>query len=358
MDNHSVAFHNADMSHFLTHRYLDKIFSGIFPEPNAIADQIAKVYQLPPLGAHLVTHRIGYTHHGIYVGNNKVIHYSGLAKGLKSGPVEEIELDDFCQSKTFTIRRHPNAVFSPDKVVERASSRVKENNYDLVLNNCEHFAHWCIHNIQSSEQVNAVTKTTAMAAAKALGKSNPAVNVAIAVNDVGKSLIAYIKGDIDKSKLYEDVSHSAITTTSMTYYGALGQAAIPIPAVGFLVGASIGYFFGNVLQKSGLLALGDAPAVAEAKRRRQEVEQLSEKLIPEIRKSRKQLESYLNKYFQGRQEVFHSAFTELDNAFYQWDSNQVGSALEKINQQFGKTLQFKKFDDFEAMMLSDEVLEF
>ncbi|EFL5564207.1 hydrolase, partial [Escherichia coli] len=30
------------------------------------------------LGAHLSSDRPGYTHHGIYVGNGKVIHYSGL----------------------------------------------------------------------------------------------------------------------------------------------------------------------------------------------------------------------------------------------------------------------------------------
>lgn len=358
MDTQSVTFYDADFSKFLTHRYLDKIFSGNFPEPHAIADQIAKVYQIPPLGAHLATPRIGYTHHGIYVGNKKVIHYSGFAKGLEGGPVDEIELNEFSQKKPFRVERHPNAIFSPIQVVERARSRIKENNYNLVFNNCEHFTHWCINNIQSSDQVNTFSKTVAMTATKTFSKANLAVNTAIVVNDVRKSLLAFIKGDIDKKKLYEDIGHSAITTTSMTYYGALGQAAIPIPAVGFLLGASIGYFFGNVLQKSGLLAIGDAPAVAEAKKRSREVEQLSNQLIHEIRKSRNQLESYLNKYFQGRKEVFQGAFMELDDAFLQWDSNKVGPALEKINLQFGKTLQFKEFNDFEAMMLSNRELNF
>ena len=32
-----------------------------------------------PLGAHLVTPRCGYTHHGIHVGDGQVVHYMGLS---------------------------------------------------------------------------------------------------------------------------------------------------------------------------------------------------------------------------------------------------------------------------------------
>ena len=33
----------------------------------------------PPIGAHLITSRKGYNHHGLYIGRGKVIHYSGMA---------------------------------------------------------------------------------------------------------------------------------------------------------------------------------------------------------------------------------------------------------------------------------------
>jgi len=32
-----------------------------------------------PLGAHLSTSRFGYTHHGVYAGHGRVVHYSGLS---------------------------------------------------------------------------------------------------------------------------------------------------------------------------------------------------------------------------------------------------------------------------------------
>ena len=37
----------------------------------------------PPLAAHLVTPRTLYSHHGIYVGGGRVIHYSGITYGLR-----------------------------------------------------------------------------------------------------------------------------------------------------------------------------------------------------------------------------------------------------------------------------------
>ncbi|MCP4992000.1 MAG: hypothetical protein GY928_39900 [Colwellia sp.] len=31
-------------------------------------------------GTHIQSNRLGYTHHGVYIGDNKVVHYSGFHK--------------------------------------------------------------------------------------------------------------------------------------------------------------------------------------------------------------------------------------------------------------------------------------
>lgn len=41
---------------------------------------------MPKKGDHLKSSRGLYTHHGIYVGDGNVIHYSGLSDGIQSGP--------------------------------------------------------------------------------------------------------------------------------------------------------------------------------------------------------------------------------------------------------------------------------
>src|SRR5262245_13446836 len=51
--------------------------------------------QEPPLASHLVTPLGLYSHHGIYVGNGRVIHYAGLAHGLRRGRVGDVPLESF-----------------------------------------------------------------------------------------------------------------------------------------------------------------------------------------------------------------------------------------------------------------------
>ena len=35
------------------------------------------------------------------------------------------------------------AVYTKDEIVDRARSRLFEEDYNVVINNCEHFAVWC-----------------------------------------------------------------------------------------------------------------------------------------------------------------------------------------------------------------------
>lgn len=105
-------------------------------------------------GDHLITKRLCYTHHGIYLGRNKVIHYSGLAAGLRAGPVEITDWESFSQGKRTYVKHHHSRVFNHKQTIKRARSRLSEDKYNLLFNNCEHFISWCIDGKASSPQVN------------------------------------------------------------------------------------------------------------------------------------------------------------------------------------------------------------
>jgi Lecithin retinol acyltransferase len=107
----------------------------------------------PPLGAHLITSRRGYSHHGIYVGCRRVVHYAGLSRRWQSGPVEEVPLSRFIDGRPLRIVAHPEAKYSPEEIVRRARSRLGENDYRLLTNNCEHFCNWCLRGVGRSAQV-------------------------------------------------------------------------------------------------------------------------------------------------------------------------------------------------------------
>jgi len=106
------------------------------------------------IGAHLVTPRRGYTHHGIYVGGDRVVHYAGWSRAaLTRRPVEEVSLAS-CAGGRAVMQRFDSPVrFAPAEVVARARSRLGEDRYRMASNNCEHFCHWCLSGENRSAQV-------------------------------------------------------------------------------------------------------------------------------------------------------------------------------------------------------------
>ena len=85
----------------------------------------------PALGSHLVTARRGYLHHGIYVGLGKVVHYGGLAHGLRRGPVEEVSLARFTRGRPVWARSTSSRDLDYREVIRRALSRLGQDCYRL-----------------------------------------------------------------------------------------------------------------------------------------------------------------------------------------------------------------------------------
>lgn len=95
------------------------------------------------LADHLFIRRNVYTHHGIYVGNNEVIHYSQAVDGMIW--IHNVSLEEFADGNTvyYLPRSKSPLRFTAQEAVDRAWSRVGEENYNLLINNCEQFVRWC-----------------------------------------------------------------------------------------------------------------------------------------------------------------------------------------------------------------------
>jgi hypothetical protein len=107
---------------------------------------------LPPLGAHLITPWLGFAHHGVYVGEGKVVHYGALMYDIIRRPVEEVSLECFAEGRPVFVVEHAENCLDAEFVVQRARSRLGENRYRLFTNNCEHFVEWCLHDVSRSFQ--------------------------------------------------------------------------------------------------------------------------------------------------------------------------------------------------------------
>jgi hypothetical protein len=92
-------------------------------------------------------------HHGVYVGDGKVVHYAGLARWQFRGRIEEVSLAQFACGRSVWTRSSDLPAFVPQEVIRHARSRVGENSYGILRNNCEHFCEWCLRGESRSYQV-------------------------------------------------------------------------------------------------------------------------------------------------------------------------------------------------------------
>jgi Lecithin retinol acyltransferase len=117
------------------------------------ADRLLAAHEEPPLGAHLVTPRSVYAHHGIYVGCGTVVHYGAYADHWRRRPVEEISLTRFAHGHRVWVRPARQHSLPGAEIARRARSRLGEDRYRFLSNNCEHFSEWCANGEHRSPQV-------------------------------------------------------------------------------------------------------------------------------------------------------------------------------------------------------------
>jgi hypothetical protein len=173
-----------------------------------------------------------------------------------------------------------------------------------------------------------------------------------------KHIYSYMQGDIKGEKLLKEMNNTGVTSVSTILYAGLGQTVIPIPIVGAFIGAAVGSIVGNLLTKSGLIALGDSDIVKISKERRKKIDKMCDLLIPQIEKSRLELEGYINKYFSDRKEIFENLFADIELSLKSNNSENLYTSLEKINRQFGKSIEFKNFEEIRQYRKTGKKLVF
>ncbi|MCT0199124.1 lecithin retinol acyltransferase family protein [Synechococcus sp. CS-1325] len=89
-----------------------------------------------------------FDHHGIDLGDGTVAHY------LEGRQILRSPIDVFSRGETVAVVPYDSAAVSaPGVTLRRAMGRLGEQRYNLVFNNCEHFAIWCKTGHHRSTQV-------------------------------------------------------------------------------------------------------------------------------------------------------------------------------------------------------------
>ncbi len=112
-------------------------------------------------GDHIRVGRGMYYHHGVYIGDNEVIHYTGESGDSIDKPelveVKKTSIEFFSQSGIVEIASLSffEKLFSRSrkKRILLAVNSIGEKNYDFLNNNCETLANKCCYRCQLTSQV-------------------------------------------------------------------------------------------------------------------------------------------------------------------------------------------------------------
>jgi len=109
-----------------------------------------------------------FNHHGIDLGDGTVAHY------LEGREILRSRLEEFSRGQPISPVSYPEGSCSPARLtLRRAMGRLGEQRYNLLFNNCEHFAYWCKTGRHRSAQVEDWLHTGSLGAL-ALGQFLPA----------------------------------------------------------------------------------------------------------------------------------------------------------------------------------------
>ena len=212
------------------------------------------------LGSHLSSPRglNSYDHHGIYAGDNQVIHYSGFDEAFKKGAIKQTSLESFLGgSDNFKVVNYPSYqnIYSPEEIVHRAQSCLGEDDYNLFFNNCEHFACWCVTGIARSEQVQAIMRHTTNAVFSYYAFQRYQMLAAASAPITTMTTTPVVSSTLTNIALggAVGVGTAAVTTTVLgtsatvgvlgaTAIGATAIAAAPVVITGALIGGLFSLF--------------------------------------------------------------------------------------------------------------------
>ncbi|KAH9500257.1 hypothetical protein Btru_073548, partial [Bulinus truncatus] len=114
-----------------------------------------------------------YSHWGIYVGDGKIVHLvgvgvNGLDQSVRPDVLFKISGKIFSKAKVCrddfwdVVREHQanvnncdylRCILPTDEIIKRANGSVGNVGYNVIYNNCEHFATWCRYDKVESRQI-------------------------------------------------------------------------------------------------------------------------------------------------------------------------------------------------------------
>ncbi|MDO4952259.1 MAG: hypothetical protein Q4E34_00350 [Synergistaceae bacterium] len=187
---------------------------------------------------------------------------------------------------------------------------------------------------------------------QSLQKSNVPAKVIVSVMQFGDLFKRLSKGEISSQEFVLGFGERGLNIATAGYSMMVGQALIPIPAVGAAIGALIGSAITSNMFHSLIDVLRNKELEHQERLRLiEEYHQIAE----QMKINRDQLIKYSEYYFQDCRECFNEAIGRLDCAFSSGDAEGVITSANTIAEKLGGTVKYRNMQEFKTYLADDAI---
>lgn len=187
---------------------------------------------------------------------------------------------------------------------------------------------------------------------QSLSKTNLPSQIAVAALETGKTMKKFVCGEIDGTQCMTELGEKGTGMIAASYGAVAGQALIPIPMVGGMIGSMVGYAFASSYY-NGLVTIMQDRKLAREERIRIEAE--CKELLDAIKIYRQEIEQIAEAYFADYKNVFDTAFVSIGQALQTGDADGVIMGANMITQKLGGETQYNNMDEFDDFMNNEDL---
>lgn len=189
---------------------------------------------------------------------------------------------------------------------------------------------------------------------RVLSKTNLPGIIVLTTVETGKVFSKLIKGEITGVECVQELGETGAGMISSAMFSVIGQAVIPIPIAGAIIGSMVGYALSSAFYSSLRDSLLEAKKAHEERLR---IEKECLEAIQMIKEYRSELEDLINHHISEKIEIFKSIFGELTEALETNDIEQFITGTNRISETFGKKPLFSNLNEFDQLMNSSNSLK-
>lgn len=203
--------------------------------------------------------------------------------------------------------------------------------------------------------VKGVMQNSKTAMIRTLSKSSLPGNIAIVVLEAGKTFYRFANGEIDGTQCFAELGEKGAGLMAGSIGAGIGQAVIPIPIVGAMIGSMCGYTLSSIWYSGLRASLQEAKLAHEE---RLQIEAECRETIRALREYRIEMERLIQAYFRQHTQAFALAFSEMHEAFQTGDVDLMIGGANRITEDLGKESLFRDMDEFEERMSDSRTIRF